>query len=994
MAAPTFQEVILALQSYWAKQGCLIWQPVNTEVGAGTMNPATFLRVLGPEPWRVGYMEPSVRPADGRYGENPNRLGQFFQYQVILKPDPGNPLQLYLQSLEALGVLLRDNDVRFVEDNWEAPALGAWGLGWEVWLNGQEITQFTYFQQAGGLELKVPSVEITYGIERILMALQRSTHFKEIRWTGDLTYGEMFLQSEVENSRYNFEVADVERLREVYAHYDGEARAALASGLVLPAHSYLLKCSHTFNVLDARGAVGVTERAQFFARMRELAAQVAQAYLAQREQAGFPLTGKFPGAPPARESAEAAGPAPQRAAPFVLEIGVEELPADDLEVALQALANSFERNILTTYRIPHGAVKVVGTPRRLAVLVEDLAPTTERYFKEIKGPPVQQAFDADHQPTDALRGWARKMQLPDDMLDWVMLTGGGERKQVSVKREVPGEPVESLLAHVLPGLVGLIKFDKPMRWAENVPAFSRPIRWLLALHGGQVIPFEYAGLRAGRTTRGLRWESPPEFEARDAADYEKKLAAQGIVLDPDERRTMIREQIDRLAAEVGGRVGESADLLREVANLVERPLALRGEFDAAFLALPPEVLVSVMKRHQRYFPVEREGALLPYFIAVRNGDAHGMDQVREGNEHVLRARFADADFFVREDRRHKLETFRPRLATLTFQSKLGSMLEKSERISLLTQSLVPLVGLEPGEVETAMRAAFLCKADLATQMVIEMTSLQGVVGREYALCSGEPPAVADAIGEQYQTVPETKPGLAVALADRLDSLTGLFAAGLAPTSAKDPFGLRRAALGVIQPLIERDISFDLRTALKEAASLHPLQVSGEVQTKVLEFILGRLRVLLMDAGYRYDVVDAVLAGQGYDPALSARAVKQLSAWTSRKDWNAILPAYARCVRITRDQKVRHEVKPSAFVDDGEQKLFAALQEAEAEPRPVGSVDDFLNAFLPMIPAVNKFFDDVLVMADENKLRENRLGLVQRIAALAEGVADMSRLEGF
>ncbi|MCX6027470.1 MAG: glycine--tRNA ligase subunit alpha, partial [Chloroflexi bacterium] len=393
MAAPTFQEVILALQSYWAKQGCLIWQPVNTEVGAGTMNPATFLRVLGPEPWRVGYMEPSVRPADGRYGENPNRLGQFFQYQVILKPDPGNPLQLYLQSLEALGVSLRDNDVRFVEDNWEAPALGAWGLGWEVWLNGQEITQFTYFQQAGGLELKVPSVEITYGIERILMALQRSTHFKEIRWTGDLTYGEMFLQSEVENSRYNFEVADVERLREVYAHFDGEARAALATGLVLPAHSYLLKCSHTFNVLDARGAVGVTERAQFFARMRELAAQVAQTYLAQREQAGFPLTGKFPGAQPARESAAAAGPAPKRAAPFVLEIGVEELPAEDLSSALTTLADMFRLEILDKYHLAHGAVRADGTPRRIVIRIDDLAPFPTPEL--MKGPPVHLCYDAD-----------------------------------------------------------------------------------------------------------------------------------------------------------------------------------------------------------------------------------------------------------------------------------------------------------------------------------------------------------------------------------------------------------------------------------------------------------------------------------------------------------------------------------------------------------------------------------------------------------------------
>jgi glycyl-tRNA synthetase len=289
--ALNLQQVILGLQEFWAKQGCLIWQPYNVQVGAGTMNPATFLRVLGPEPWNTAYVEPVIRPADGRYGENPNRLQQYYQFQVILKPDPGNPMEIYLKSLEALGVNLRENDVRFVEDNWESPALGAWGLGWEVWLNGMEITQFTYFQQAGGFELPVPSVEITYGVERILMALQKVSHFKDIRWLERVDYGDIFMENEREHSRYNFEVAGVDRLRSLYETYEAEARASLEAGLVLPAHDYVLKCSHAFNVLDARGAVGVTERAQFFGRMRTLARAVAEAYLHSREAAGFPLTG-------------------------------------------------------------------------------------------------------------------------------------------------------------------------------------------------------------------------------------------------------------------------------------------------------------------------------------------------------------------------------------------------------------------------------------------------------------------------------------------------------------------------------------------------------------------------------------------------------------------------------------------------------------------------------------------------------------------------------
>jgi glycyl-tRNA synthetase len=371
-----------------------------------------------------------------------------------------------------------------------------------------------------------------------------------------------------------------------------------------------------------------------------------------------------------------------------------------------------------------------------------------------------------------------------------------------------------------------------------------------------------------------------------------------------------------------------------------------------------------------------------------------LELVREGNEHVVRARFADADFFVREDLKHTLEDFRPRLSTLVFQKKLGSMLDKSERIEKLTGRLLPMLRLEADEAEFAKRAAHLAKADLVTRMVVEMTSLQGIMGAEYALRSGENPAVAEAIREQYQPVPKTKAGLAVALADRLDSLVGLFAVGLIPSGTKDPFGLRRAAIGVVQPLIEHQLAFDLRQGLKATAALEPVPVSEEVQAQVLEFLVGRLRVVLLDTGYRHDVVDAILAIQSDDPAGAARAVRELTAWVERKDWNTLLPGYARCVRITRDQKTHFKVDEDLFSETAERSLFSALLQAEKQPRPPGSVDGFLNAFSPMIPAINEFFDAVLVMADERAVQENRLGLLQRIAALADGTADMSKLEGF
>ena len=284
-----FQDIILTLNQFWGEQGCIIAQPYDVEKGAGTMNPATFLRALGPEPWNVAYVEPSRRPTDGRYGENPNRLQHYFQYQVILKPSPDNVQELYLQSLERLGINPREHDIRFVEDNWESPTLGAWGLGWEVWLDGMEVTQFTYFQQCGGIDCKPVCAEITYGLERLTTYIQNKDNVYDIEWVGDVTYGDIYLQNEIDYSHYNFEVADIEALQTWFDMYEREAKRVVEKGLVLPAYDYVLKCSHTFNLLDARGAISVTERTSYIARVRALARLCAQAYVEQREKLSFPL---------------------------------------------------------------------------------------------------------------------------------------------------------------------------------------------------------------------------------------------------------------------------------------------------------------------------------------------------------------------------------------------------------------------------------------------------------------------------------------------------------------------------------------------------------------------------------------------------------------------------------------------------------------------------------------------------------------------------------
>jgi glycyl-tRNA synthetase len=1004
-----FQSMILTLQHFWAEQGCLIWQPYYQQVGAGTLNPATALRVLGPEPWNVAYVEPSIRPDDGRYGENPNRMQMHYQFQVILKPDPGDPQEKYLRSLEALGIDPRQHDIRFVEDNWESPALGAWGLGWEVWLDGQEITQFTYFQQAGGKPVDPVAVEITYGLDRIAITLQRVHGFTEIRWNDQLTCGDINLQAEQEQCAYYFDIADVERLKQMYDLYQKEADVCLSRNLVLPAHDYMLKCSHTFNVLDSRGAVGLTERQAFFGRMRDLSRRIADAYLEKRQHLEYPFLKEI-----SSQASTSTGvtplPSPLSPAPFLLEIGTEELPSGDLDSALEQLRARVPA-LLDELRLTHGVITVVGTPRRLVVAVEKLAERQPDQRQVVKGPPAERAFDSLGQPTKAGEGFARSKGVPVSDLKVAEMDGG---RYVTAEVFSAGGPTPEVLRQALPGLVGSLRFDKSMRWnASNVP-FSRPLRWLLALYGEIAIPFSFAGVASGNTTRGLRFRKSEQLPVRSPAEYFRLMSAQGIVLDKRKRQAQIFAHVRGLAEVTGGQLLADDGLLSEVANLVEAPTALRGSFDPAHLSLPREVLISVMKKHQRYFPVVKRGdadTLLPYFITVINKPSTGDDPflegelVVEGNEHVLRARFADADFFVRDDRKHKLADFLPRLGTLIFQTKLGSMLDKSRRVTALVQALAAPLGLDAQTTAVAARAAELCKADLATRMVIEMTALQGIIGRYYALASGESEAVAQAIFEHTlprfagDALPESKPGLVVGVADRLDTLAGLFAAGLAPTGAKDPFAQRRAALGLVQALCANALEIDLRPALAAAAARLPIPASAESQAACLDFIVERLRNWLLESGERFDVVDAVVSLQGENPARAAQAVRQLSAWIARPDWNRILPAYARCVRIMRSAggAVAEAYKPLPGTEPAEQELYAALQTAEETLRQLpGSrtPDDFLNAFLPMIPAVDRFFEAVLVMVDEAQVRLNRLALMGRIAALAQGVADLAKLEGF
>ena len=574
---PSMQDVILRLHTFWAAHGCTIWQPYSEKVGAGTMNPATVLRVLGPEPWNVAYVEPSFRPDDGRFAENPNRMQMHHQYQVILKPDPGNPQELYLASLEAIGLDRTRHDIRFVEDNWESPALGAWGLGWEVWLDGQEITQFTYFQQSGSLTLDPVSVEITYGLDRIVMYLQHKTQVWDIDVDGVHTFGELYRDPEVEHCVYDFELADVERLRKLYDLYSDEADACIRRGLVIPAHDFVLRQSHTFNLLDARGAIGVTERAKFFAGMRAQAKQVSELYVQQRERLEFPwlkgdsTTGNG-GSTPVAVAAEPSLPATSAPLPFVLELGSEELPPQDLVDGIAQVEEKMAA-LLTNCKLVYDSLRVTGTTRRLVAYVTGLAPMQADEIVEKRGPALAQAYDSLGQPTKALEGFARGQGVAVASLEV------RENYLYAVKR-VAGKPTAAVLPNLCLDLLNGLRWGKAMRWNSSGLSYSRPLRWLTALYGDQVVPFSWAGVVSGRRSRGPRFadaaaQLPPgdftTFEIPDAQSYFDAVSAAGIVVERSERRQLVAELVAQAAASVGASVPDEPALLDEVTDLWRRP---------------------------------------------------------------------------------------------------------------------------------------------------------------------------------------------------------------------------------------------------------------------------------------------------------------------------------------------------------------------------------------------------------------------------------------
>ena len=989
----TMQDALIALTRYWTEQGCMIVQPMNTEVGAGTLNPATALRVLGPEPWRVAYPEPSVRPDDSRYGDNPNRLQTHTQFQVILKPEPGNPQELYLGSLAAIGIDTGAHDVRFVEDNWASPALGAWGLGWEVWLDGLEITQFTYFQQSGGMTLDPVSVELTYGMERIMMALQGVSHFKDIAYAPGISYGEAFGQGEYEMSRYYLDDADIDASRALFDTYAAEADRLIKLRLPVPAHTFVLKCSQAFNVLDARGAISTTQRAQAFTTTRNLSHSVAELWAERRAELGYPL-GTATASASDPETALPALPALDAPADLVFEIGTEELPHAEVTRAAEVVRASLAEKLAAT-RLRHGPITVMSSPRRIAAVVTDVQPREDDEEQVVRGPRMSAAYDADGSPTKAAVGFARGQGVSVADLRPLEVNGA---QYAGLVRHVEGRPAAQVLATVLPAVVAGLRAERNMRWNAPGLSYSRPIRWVVALLGPHVVPFTVAGITSGRVTRVHRTAPEPAVTIPDATGYVRVLRDHAIEPDASARRSRILAGAAGLAASAGGRIDPDGEqgIIDEVANLVEDPAAILGSFDARYLDLPSDILTTVMKKHQRYLPVRTAGGeLLPHFIAVANGDCDH-DLVRAGNEAVLRARYEDAAFFWRADLAKPLADMQARLAQLTFETRLGSVADRAARIAAISAAIAGRLDLPADERTVLQRAAGLAKFDLGSAMVTELSSLAGVMAREYARHAGEPAAVAEALFEMElprhagDALPHSQPGAILALADRLDLLAGLFAIGAEPTGSSDPFGLRRAAVGLLAILRAHPSLSQLTIAdgLAIAADLQPIPAGTRLED-ALDFIGRRFDQLMLDQDHPAASVRAVRPLLN-TPARAEQALHQLATLLNVPEGQELVAAIQRVRRIV-PPGTAPGFSPALFDSPAEHALQAALDKVGEAVGPDTSLRDFAAQATALTEPINAFFDQVLVMADDPAVKANRLGLLASVYHLAEHYLDWAQL---
>ncbi|MFO7554241.1 MAG: glycine--tRNA ligase subunit beta [Desulfobacterales bacterium] len=687
---------------------------------------------------------------------------------------------------------------------------------------------------------------------------------------------------------------------------------------------------------------------------------------------------------------------------LLLEIGTEEIPAGYIEPALQTLSSTLLQK-MTDLRIEYGKSKVFGTPRRLAIEVQHVADKQKSLTSEVMGPPEKVGFDNNGNPTTAAIKFAEKVGVSVNALT-VKETDKG--RYVCARVAERGLATRTLLKTILPEIILTTPFPKTMKWAELNITFARPIHYIVALLGNQVIPFEVGDTKSGRYTFGHYFMQPKKVKISSPEDYVKTLKNAHVVIDFEERRKLVENEINKAAKEAGGKIFPDEELIDINKNLVEYPIATAGKFDKEFLEIPGEILITAMRKHQKYFAVVDDNSnLMPNFVAVNNTRTKDLNLVATGHERVLRARLADAQFFFKSDVEESMDEWVERLKGVLFQAKLGSMYEKVQRVQKIAAYLADASGQKPNVKKQLLRAAWLCKADLESHVVYEFPDLQGIMGRTYALIKKEPQAVAAAIEEHYRPIysggplPETVIGALLGIADKIDSICGFFSVGLIPTGASDPYALRRQGIGIIQIMHDKGFSFSLRELIEKSLSIYGIKGAKKIKEMadpIYTFIQNRITYQLVEEGFSKDVIAAVADADADNVPNVWNRVRALQDLKAAADFEPLAIAFKRVVNIIKkaDLPARKKVDEKLFEHESESALYSAYKDMKGKISnhlAKGHFDQALREIAKLRDPVDTFFDSVMVMSKEKKIRNNRLTLLWMISELFGLFADFSKI---
>jgi glycyl-tRNA synthetase len=1041
-----FQEFIIALCNYWVDHGCIWSQPYDANMGAGTFHPHTFLKGVGPEPWRSIYVQSCRRPVDGRYGKSPYRFQHYYQLQVLLKPSPSNIVDIFLKSLEYVGINLKNNDIGLLEDDWKGPTLGAWGLGWEIRANGQEVTQFTYFQQLGGLDIDVVCGEITYGLERLFMYSKGYHNALDMPFNEHFTYGDIFYQNEYEFSHFNFNEADIKELFRHFGKCEEKVSELCEKGLVLPAYDYVLQASHSFNLLDARGAISVSERQRYIGRVRDCAKKCAVQYRSSREKLGFPMLNRldtdarkpiFPNGVMSNIATDLETNFYKDISEFstkdnlniLFELGVEEMPPS----FQMSAKNELEQNIydfvskenLNWFQVKNedkelkfinGSYKVEVSSRRISVQFKNIPKSEQTKKLEIWGPVERIAKSADGSLSQAGIGFCKKNNIDPITVIFKVKSDG---KFIYAEKNISGRDFPTLLSEKFKDWCYGLSAPLKMKWLpiELSPPFIRPVRWIIALVEDKLIPIEMFGLNSGRKTCGQRILHPEEVIINSTKEYENILKNISVELSVNDRKSKIIAKASELASEKNGNLQEDLLLLEKCTGLFENPYVFIGNYDEKYLRLPKPLISSVLREHMNYFSVETfDGKnLLPYYIGVANYKCTDIEQMIEGTKTVVVGRIEDGAFYYDSDIKTPIADFRSRLKDQLFQAGMGSLYEKTERISIIV-SCICKEFFPQLDLEIMDSAAKLCKADLKSGCVQEFPDeMQGFMGgvliREQNIFNDFKKSfiAANAIEEHYMPsgahspLPSTMEGVVLSLADKLDSLCMMICHGNEVKGSKDPFGMRRLALGIARLLgikgEENSISISLKNVvdicLKEIQK--NINVTNENKIKIYSFVVDRMKAAL-DGEFDSRSIEA-LSLQLIEEPLSkvrgfANAIALALTQSGKGSLLEALVPYKRAKNLIHGCS-SYEINTSLFIVPEEVSLYEKLMSLEIRIKvhlKNAEYRELLITLASLAEPMAVFFDNVMVNDPDEKLKRNRLSLLMKICSLYEDVADFSLIQ--